>query len=144
MKLQKVRGSICGANFVKALTVGFQGNPPIENSAFESTVQYVSDLFGWIHQSTATEGQILSSILHEEMNAKIIQKGLSSILDSLTRPLDIRLQQAIRTTAEQEDYNQIISICDFYFEKFTEVSGENNSIAQLAKTTKERCLAFLK
>ena len=62
-EIAKVRGNVVGRAFLKALTTGDDVVKPIESKASLEPLQFVGDLFAWMHQTSATESSFLSNLL---------------------------------------------------------------------------------
>lgn len=135
-EIAKVRGEVVGRSFLRALATGDKENKPIEASAGVDPLQFVGDIFAWIHQSTATESSFLANLLKEESSSKNVKNALATVFDSITHPLEIRVIQSIRNLAKPTDYYQVANICAFFVERFGEICGMTSSLYKTTETLK--------
>ena len=106
-----VRRATVVRNFIECLTRGkTTGSIPIESHSSDS-IRYIGDIFAWIHQALASEKEILESLIklcnqEDIKQTKLIESLLSSISESLSRPLKVRVEQAL--VSEQNAANKKI------------------------------------
>ena len=122
-EIAKVRSDVIGRGFLKALTSGEGETRAIEASAEIDPLQYVGDIFAWIHQSSATECAFLANLLKEEQNSKPVKNAISVVYGSVVRPLELRLTQAIKTLAKPADIYQVANVCAFFANTFGQLCG---------------------
>lgn len=127
-EIAKVRGEVVGRSFLRALATGDKDNKPIEASAGVDPLQFVGDIFAWIHQSTATESSFLSNLLKEDPTSKNVKNALSTVFDSIIHPLEIRVLQSIKNLAKPSDYYQVANICAFFVERFGDICGMTSTL----------------
>ncbi|OHT14420.1 hypothetical protein TRFO_15199 [Tritrichomonas foetus] len=135
-EIAKVRGDVVGRTFLRALTTGDKENKPIEASSGVDPLQFVGDMFAWIHQCTATEAAFLSNLLKEEQTSKNVKNALATVFDALIRPLEPRVQQAIKNLARPADFYQVANICAFFSQTFGDICGMTSSLYRCTETLK--------
>jgi len=135
-EISKVRGIVMGRLFMKILSTGDGDIQPLELISGSDPLQFTGDVFAWVHQSSATEAAFLANILKEQSNNSMIQKSLSIVFDSVCRPIETRIIQAIKGLVRPSDLYQIANICAFYYSTFGEICGVSSGIA--------KTLSFLK
>ncbi|KAH0794156.1 conserved oligomeric Golgi complex subunit 6-like [Histomonas meleagridis] len=136
-EISKVRGSVVGRAFLKALTTGDSDTKPIEASASLEPLQFVSDLFAWMHQTSATEASFLSNLLKEEPSSKVMKNALATVFDASVRPLEIRVSQVTKTLMKPSDLHQVANLCSFFSNIFGDMCGLTSTIYKCIDTLKQ-------
>lgn len=135
--IAKVRGEVVGRSFLRALSSGDKETKPIEASATIDPLQFVGDMFAWIHQCTAVESSFLSGLLKEDLGSKNVKKALSTTFDSVTHPLELRVIQSIKNLVKPADFYQVANICAFFLQQFGEICGMTSSLYKCSETLKQ-------
>ena len=135
-EIAKVRGDVVGRAFLKALTTGDSETKPIEASAEIDPLQYVGDLFAWIHQSSATECAFFANLLKEDQGSKAVKNAISGVYGSVVRPLEIRMTQAIKGLAKPTDIYQVANVCAFFANTFGQMCGLTSPIYKCCDSMK--------
>lgn len=135
-EIAKVRSGVIGRAFLKALSAGEGDNKPLESSAGIDPLQFVGDLFAWIHQITATESAFLANLFKEKPNSKIIKTAMATVFDSVVRPLEVRITQSINTLTRPIDLYQIANICSFFANTFSDICGVTSSLCRISNQMK--------
>lgn len=134
--IAKVRGTVVGRAFLKALTTGDGETKAIESSANIDPLQFTGDIFAWIHQTSATEASFFASLLKEEQNSKAVKGALSTVFSSLIRPLEARLSQAIKGLVRPADIYQVANVCSFFANTFGQMCGLTSPLFKCCDTMK--------
>eukprot|EP01097_Dermamoeba_algensis_P008175 TRINITY_DN5330_c0_g1_i1.p1 TRINITY_DN5330_c0_g1~~TRINITY_DN5330_c0_g1_i1.p1 ORF type:complete len:578 (-),score=132.02 TRINITY_DN5330_c0_g1_i1:140-1873(-) len=137
-EVENIRSKVISRGFVNALTRGGpSGLPrPIEIHAHDP-IRYVGDMLGWIHQSIASEYELLSSLLNSDIsledevhkkegpeneksqevkkNQINVSKVLSKIFDGICKPFKMRVEQVIEAQPGLVVIWRIANLLDFYF-----------------------------
>jgi hypothetical protein len=156
--------------FLRALTKGSatSGNKPIELNAHDP-IRFISDLLAFVHQQIAEEKEFLSAIFtlnndyyegnynNSELDLKELlqsleQQGISynpvkegtellgNIFEGLSRPLRLRVEQALTLNNSPELAYKLVNIVQFYLklilQHFPSDSPFNSSLLLLSDTTK--------
>jgi hypothetical protein len=129
-RIAKVRGEVVGRVFLKALNTGDGDPKPLEASAGVDPLQFTSDLFAWVHQTTASEAAFLSNLVKEDESSKTVKTAMGSIFESIIRPLENRVSQAIKSLARPRDLYQILNVCAFYAATFGNICGLASPLAK--------------
>lgn len=132
-EIGQVRSSVIGPAFLNALTSPTADSRPLEETASADPLAFSSNVFAWIHQTAATEATFLATVLKEDQNSPNIQKTLGDAFESVCRPLDSRVSQAIRGLVRPADCFQMANICSYFFSKISDICGITSPVA---KTTK--------
>ncbi|GAB6028326.1 Golgi transport complex subunit 6 [Chamberlinius hualienensis] len=114
-------------SFIDALTRGGPGgNPrPIELHSHDP-LRYVGDMLAWIHQASASEKEHFEALLKSCSLDVIMQHtspSLSHIMESVCRPLRVRVEQVI--LSEAWDCHVISAV------KFTAVLHQHNLVLRI-------------
>ena len=136
-EIAKVRGDVVGRAFLRALTTGDKENKPIEASSGIDPLQFVGDMFAWIHQCTATEAAFLANLLKEEKTSKNIKTAMATVFDALIRPLEPRVQQSIKNLVRPSDFYQIANLCAFFAQTFGDICGLTSSLYKCTDSLKQ-------
>ena len=129
-ELSKVRGSVIGRSFMKALSTGDGENPPLESISNIDPLQFTGDIFAWIHQSTASESTFLSILFKESINSPMIQNALGIVYEVVCRPIESRIIQSIKSLVKPSDLYQITNICSFYYSTFSDICGISSNLVK--------------
>ncbi|PRP86553.1 Component of oligomeric golgi complex 6 [Planoprotostelium fungivorum] len=129
--------------FLVALTEGGpNGMPrPIEYYAHDP-LRYVGDMLAWIHQTTASEVEFISSLLPKGFGSRAIveqktegvdrsgemRKVLNSTLEGVYRPFKIRLAQVLGSQPGVVVIFKIFNLLDFYARTVVKLTGEAGAL----------------
>ena len=138
------RKSVVAKAFMDALIKGGpNGNPrPIEFHAYDS-VRYVGDIFAWIHQSCASEHELLCSIVKNWGNEQVAREGEKKPLyetflkenvdkhtDGISRILEARLNQVFQTPRPLLVLFKISHLILFYSSVYEKFLLESSNLLQ--------------
>ncbi|KYR02365.1 oligomeric Golgi complex component [Tieghemostelium lacteum] len=147
--------------FITALSLGGpNGVPrPIEINAHDP-LRYLGDMLAWIHQSLASEYELLSLLL-KDITTKVplsddikedepdtekiepIFKVLNSTFESVNRPLSIRLDHILQSKPSIVVIYKIISVLDFYSRITKQITKNNESkVTAIIQSLKSKCLSL--
>ena len=139
-EIARTRHNALFRHFIAALTRGGQsGKAPIEARAHDP-VRYISDMLGWIHQAVANEREVCNALFlstdtsllseeedeHDEHNTpstndkadanmeEISKDTMVKIMDGLSRPLRVRVEQALAGTPDALEIYKIMGVLHFY------------------------------
>ncbi|XP_015930993.1 conserved oligomeric Golgi complex subunit 6 [Parasteatoda tepidariorum] len=112
-------------SFIDALTRGgVSGTPkPIEMHSHDP-LRYVGDMLAWLHQATASEKEVLETVLKKctcKDLSKEIQTSLSHITEGLCRPLKVRVEQVIVSEQGAVTLFKLGSVLKFYLHTIRQV-----------------------
>lgn len=124
--------------FIDALTRGGSGGMPrpIESHSHDP-LRYVGDMLAWLHQTTASEKEILEAVLKKCSKKEIekdVDEALAHITEGLCRPLKVRVEQVIVSEQGAVPLFKLGSILKFYFHTIKQVI---NTEAMLLTTLEE-------
>jgi len=130
--------------FLTALTAGGpNGMPrPIEFYAHDP-LRYVGDMLAWIHQTTASEVEFITSLLPKGLGSKAIipdsrpddaqqsiemKKVLNATLEGVYRPFRIRLAQVLGSQPGVVTIFKLSNLLDFYARTVVKLTGEEGAL----------------
>ncbi|XP_054707381.1 conserved oligomeric Golgi complex subunit 6-like [Uloborus diversus] len=125
-------------SFIDALTRGGSGGTPrpIEMHSHDP-LRYVGDMLAWLHQTTASEKEILQALLKKcfikDLESEI-QVSLAHITEGLCRPLKVRVEQVLMCEQGAVILFKLGSILKFYLHTIRQVI---NTEAALLNTLEE-------
>ncbi|PIA15018.1 COG6-domain-containing protein [Coemansia reversa NRRL 1564] len=125
-ELGRIRSEIVAGDFINALVRGGpQGIPrPIESHAADP-LRYVSDILAWLHQTCASERELLELLFSEiDSRASLVSQTLSGV----ARPLEIRIRQTLATINDPIIIYNIHSILSFYTRLLVGALKDNSSV----------------
>ncbi|BEI79779.1 hypothetical protein CcaverHIS002_0103080 [Cutaneotrichosporon cavernicola] len=147
--LTSTRQSAILTAFLDALTRGGpNGLPrPIEIHAHDPT-RYVGDMLAWVHQTTASEHELLESLFGVRAErmvgaerdtasteaSKRVGEALDRDLEGLGRPLKLRIEQTIKSQEGIIMTYRIVNLVQFYLVTMRKTIGPD---ALLVKTLQE-------
>jgi len=101
--------------FIEALTRGGTDgeSKPIELHAYDP-VRYTSDMLAWVHQNAASEKEFLASVLDESVEEDFAKQLLGDTMQGVSRPLKVRVEQALRSQSSSVVCYQISHVLAFY------------------------------
>lgn len=90
-EIARVRLKFVTQSFLISLTQGGpSGTPrPIEIHAHDP-IRYCGDMLAWVHQTVASESEIISSFISKEADQAQIQKALDSIFDGISNHFSVK------------------------------------------------------
>lgn len=125
-------------SFIDALTRGGTGGTPrpIETHSHDP-LRYVGDMLAWLHQTSASEKEILESVLKRCSDKDLgdeIRLALAHITEGLCRPLKVRMEQVIVSEQGGVTLFKLGSVLKFYLHTIKQVI---NTEAALLTTLEE-------
>lgn len=98
--------------FIDALTREGSSGRPIELHSHDP-VRYCSDMLGWLHQAIATENDHIASLLAEQSSERAVAI-LSMVTEGACRPLHMRIEQVIVSTASPVIAYKLVNLLRYY------------------------------
>ena len=98
--------------FIDALTREGNSGRPIELHSHDP-VRYCSDMLGWLHQAIATENDHIASLLAEQSSERSVAI-LSMVTEGACRPLHMRIEQVIVSTANAVVAYKLVNLLRYY------------------------------
>ncbi|KAJ2715260.1 Golgi transport complex subunit 6 [Coemansia spiralis] len=137
--------------FIAALVRGGPGGTPRPIEAHAADPQrYVGDMLAWAHQACASERELLDTLFSLADSGPAKAHMLAAALESIARPLEIRVQQTVAELAEPTAVYRIDCLLEFYGELFAAVCPPGSlflvtvaGLAAAARDKLQRCLAAL-
>ncbi|KAJ2448078.1 Golgi transport complex subunit 6 [Coemansia sp. RSA 2336] len=124
MEVSAIRRESLHRAFIAALTRGGpRGTPrPIEAHAADAQ-RFVGDMLAWVHQACASERELLDTLFSHSpsLQTRVQQQLLASVLEGVSRPLEIRVQQTIAELQTPSAVYRIDSLLEFYASMFASV-----------------------
>jgi hypothetical protein len=111
------RRSILVKLFIEALTIGENGNKPIEFHVHDSK-RYIADIFAWLHQAIHNEREnllILTKNCDKNDLTEVIDCALATIADGVVHPLKMRIDAVLNTVNDTIILYSIANLLRFYY-----------------------------
>ncbi|VDK76245.1 unnamed protein product [Litomosoides sigmodontis] len=130
--------------YIDALTRGGGGGTPkpIELLSHDP-LRYVSDMLAWIHQSMATERELLQTLL-KLCNPDVLKENCaniqSQISEALCRPFKVRVEQALVSETNCIVLYRLSCLFTFYLETMAPSLSSDSMLIQTFKELKELTL----
>ena len=119
-------------SFIDALTRDGTSGRPMELHSHDP-VRYCGDMLGWLHQAIATESDHVSGLLTEEDHERTVSI-LSMITEGCCRPLYVRIEQVVVSTANAVVAYKLVNLLRYYCGVFLK---NLSSTAPLMKTVSD-------
>lgn len=104
--------------FLSALTKGSSSGIPKPIELFShDPLRYVNDMLAWIHQSLASEKELVQTLLrncNQDTVEKFTPEVLTIITDGLCKPLKVRVEQVIGGEHGPVVLYKLSNLCRFY------------------------------
>ncbi|KAJ1747002.1 Golgi transport complex subunit 6 [Coemansia sp. RSA 989] len=121
VEISAIRRESLHRAFITALTRGGpRGTPrPIEAHAADAQ-RFVGDMLAWVHQACASERELLDTLFSHSpsLQTQAQQQLLANVLEGVSRPLEIRVQQTIAELQTPSAVYRIDSLLEFYASMF--------------------------
>jgi len=129
--------------FIDALTRGGPGGTPrpIELHSHDP-VRYIGDMTGWLHQSIASEKELVSSLLRRTDSGekdKTIKDVLNHITEGVSRPFKVRVEQVITSEPDAPILSRLGNLLKFYKSLISSVLGDDSIIIETLQEMSELC-----
>ena len=134
------RGKPIMQSFLTALTIGTAQARPIEMHAHDP-VRFVGDMLAWLHQTVASEFEVLSALFGESMNGKSQkqkqqQQSVGSVsyvlpreFEGVCRPFKVRVDQALaQKTATTAVLFRVAGLLSFYHNVIGDLLTEDSPL----------------
>ncbi|OXA64678.1 conserved oligomeric Golgi complex subunit 6 [Folsomia candida] len=129
------RRSLFVRSYIDALT-GAGNIKGIELIGGADPARYIGDMLAFIHQSIPNEKENLTILLKHcnkiDLNDKIVT-CMSTIMDGVCRPLNVRLEQTILSGLDCPVMNKIDMCIKFYVETIEQILPVSNLLATLTE-----------
>jgi hypothetical protein len=129
-EVAKVRGDVVGRVFMRALSAGDGDTRPLESSSAVDPLQFVGDIFAWVHQATAGEATFFSNLVHEDAASKVVKNSMAIVFGSIIRPLEVRVSHAIKGLGRPADLYQMVNLCSFFTATFGGICGFTSPLSK--------------
>ncbi|KAL5256644.1 hypothetical protein ACHWQZ_G011784 [Mnemiopsis leidyi] len=136
-ELAKVRRAVLLRMFINSLTRGGPGGTPkpIELSSHDP-IRYGGDMLAWLHQTIASERDLLISFLPSKETVLTV---LSEVSEGVSRTLKIRVEQIINNTDDCITLLQISNIIQFYLSTIKPFLSEEAPLITLISELNLQC-----
>ncbi|XP_063674127.1 conserved oligomeric Golgi complex subunit 6-like [Bolinopsis microptera] len=136
-ELAKVRRAVLLRMFINSLTRGGPGGTPkpIELSSHDP-IRYGGDMLAWLHQTIASERDLLSSFLPTKETVVTV---LCEVTEGVSRTLKIRVEQIINNTDDCITLLQICNIIQFYLSTIKPFLSEAAPLITLISELNTQC-----
>ena len=121
-ELEKVRAALLAQNFLLYLERGGQEGG-IPKSIDLDPVRYVGDMLAFIHQSIATEWELLDGLFHEKYD---LEQALANITSSLCPLLFDRVSRVVEDVTSVTVLFQIANVFYFYSSMLSNYLGSSS------------------
>ncbi|XP_065056579.1 conserved oligomeric Golgi complex subunit 6-like isoform X1 [Rhopilema esculentum] len=130
--------------FIDALTRGGPGGTPrpIELHSHDP-IRYVGDMLGWLHQSIASEKELLHSLLRrtkpEADKESSMKEVLNHITEGVSRPFKVRVEQVITSEPDAPVLFKLGNLLKFYNALICPVLGGESIVIETLHEMSELC-----
>jgi len=132
--------------FIAALTRGGPGGMPrpIEMHAHEPQ-RYIGDMLAWVHQSLASEHELLVSLFGAGEEGQQETRGdmpstallLDRVFESICRPLKVRIEQVLMSAPSLLLCFRLSNLLAFYSATMSAILGEEGQLVETLRGCKE-------
>ncbi|CAK8682972.1 unnamed protein product [Clavelina lepadiformis] len=111
------------------------GPRPIELHAHDPQ-RYIGDMLAWLHQASASEKECLVQLLSgcEKQTDDVIRDTLAHILESVCRPLKVRVEQVLISDPETFVLYKLTTLLKFYHDTIRDITGGATETSPLLET----------